>query len=65
MVRIGTLFLGLIFSGGAILAAGTVLGPVKRSISRPPADRSPRRTASRSDAEENASRLDQRASADG
>jgi hypothetical protein len=49
MVRIGALFLGLIFSGGAILAAGTVFGPVKRSISGPPADRSPRRTTPKSD----------------
>ena len=65
MVRIGALSLGLLFSGGTILAAGTVLGALKGSIPRPKADSSPRRAAPESDAGENEGRLDQRASAEG
>jgi len=65
MERIGSLLLGMIFGGGAILAAGAVLGPVKRSISRPQARVSPRRTAPESDVDGKARGFDERASADG
>jgi hypothetical protein len=35
VVRVGAYLLGLLFSGGTVLAAGSVLSSVKRSMNRP------------------------------